>query len=129
MKKNLETSEDIKMFVDAFYEKIQCDDLLSTVFNDVAQVNWNEHLPRMYSFWEMLLLEKSGYAGQPFRPHLIVNQNHRLTPLYFDRWLKLFNETIDTFFEGDKADEAKFKAKNIALTWAHKLDYINKLED
>lgn len=53
--KDITSEADIKLMVDSFYQKVNEDDLLGPVFNDIAQVNWENHLPRMYSFWESLI--------------------------------------------------------------------------
>ena len=125
MKKDIECKEDIQVFVDAFYAKMPSDDLVGHVFMDVAQVDFSKHLPKMYHFWEMLLLGGTNYHGAPMRPHLEINQKIQLTPAHFARWLELFYATLDEYFEGPKTEDAKLKARNIADTWAYKLDYIN----
>lgn len=126
MKKDLENREDIEVLVNNFYDKIRQNETLGYIFNDIAQVDWEKHLPKMYSFWEMILFEKEGYQGQPLRPHLVVNQQHPLTPEHFSLWFQLFESTVNEYFEGEKATEVKSRAKSIALTWASKIDYLNK---
>jgi hemoglobin len=125
MKKDIETKADIQIFVDAFYAKMPSDDLVGHVFMDVAHVDFSKHLPKMYDFWEMLLMDGKNYQGAPMRPHLEINQKLPLTPAHFARWLQLFYATLDEHFEGPKTEDAKLKARNIADTWAYKLDYIN----
>ncbi len=39
-----------------FYQDVAQDDLLGPVFNDVAQVEWSEHLPKLTMFWCRALL-------------------------------------------------------------------------
>jgi hemoglobin len=126
MKKDLENREDIEVLVNNFYDKIRQNETLGYIFNDIAQVDWEKHLPKMYSFWEMILFDKAGYQGQPLRPHLVVNQQHPLTPEHFGLWFQLFESTVNEYFEGEKAIEVKSRAKSIALTWASKIDYLNK---
>lgn len=53
--KNLETRQDIEDLVNRFYDKVQKDETIGFFFNDVAKVDWDHHLPKMYSFWETLL--------------------------------------------------------------------------
>jgi hemoglobin len=125
MKKDLESREDIEVLVNNFYDKIRQNEILGHIFNDVAQVDWEKHLPKMYSFWEMILFDKAGYEGQPLRPHLAINQLHPLTPEHFSLWFQLFESTVDDYFEGEKAIEIKQRAKGIALTWASKINYLN----
>lgn len=124
-KRTLESPEDIRFLVDSFYDKVQADDLIGPVFTDVAQVDWGKHLPKMYAFWENIILGNNAYQGHPFRPHLIVNRQHTLTLDHFERWLQLFTATLTEHFEGAKADEVRMRATQIALVWSNKLEYIN----
>ena len=61
MNKDLENREDIEVLVNSFYGKIRQNEILGHIFNDIAQVDWDKHLPKMYSFWEMILFEKSNF--------------------------------------------------------------------
>ncbi|MDQ1086329.1 group III truncated hemoglobin [Siphonobacter sp. SORGH_AS_0500] len=121
----LDSSEAVRHLVDSFYEKVQKDELLAPIFTDVAQVDWAKHLPKMYGFWENLLLGNNSYHGHPFRPHLIINQKHTLTIEHFERWLTLFTETLAENFEGEGAENARQRATQIALVWNSKLEYLN----
>jgi hemoglobin len=114
MKSDITTSEDIKMLVDGFYQKVIGDPVIGFVFTDVVRVNWEKHLPVMYSFWENMLFFTGSYTGNPMEIHKHI---HRLTPLsveQFERWLKLFTGTVDELFSGEKAELAKERASNIA---------------
>ena len=124
-KRTLDSPEAVRFLVDSFYEKVQVDPLIGPIFTDVAQVDWSKHLPKMYAFWESLILGNNAYDGHPFRPHLIVNQKHTLTIEHFDRWLQLFSATLSEKFTGDAADQVRQRATQIALVWNNKLDYIN----
>lgn len=117
MKKEIKTEEDIKLLVDTFYSKVNDDKLLSPVFNEQAGVDWQEHLPKMYKFWGTQLIGTGNYLGRPFPPHaaLKINAEH------FERWLKLFTETVDELFTGMSAHMAKQKAQNIAAVFQYKL--------
>lgn len=123
--RTLDTPEAIKLLVDSFYEKVQADALLSPIFTDVAQVDWANHLPKMYAFWESIILGNNAYDGHPFRPHLLVNQKHTLTIDHFERWLALFSETITERFTGETAEQVRQRATQIALVWNNKLEYLN----
>ncbi|MGV3773694.1 MAG: group III truncated hemoglobin [Verrucomicrobiales bacterium] len=112
---------DIRTFVDAFYDDVQKDDLLGPVFNDVAQVNWAEHLPLLYQFWNTLLFRTGSYKGQPLSKHLPLP----VTKAHFDRWLSLFCRTIDTHFQGPKAEEAKNFARSIADTFQLRMGLLD----
>jgi hemoglobin len=99
--------EDVKLMVDKFYEKVQFDPLLMPVF---SHVDWPHHLPVMYDFWSSMLLGDQSYRGNPLQKHLPLP----IDKAHFDRWLKLFRETIDENFDGDKAEEVKMRAQSIA---------------
>ncbi len=124
-KRLLDSPEAIRLLVDSFYEKIQVDPLLAPIFTDVAQVDWAHHLPKMYAFWENIILGNNVYHGHPFRPHLLVNQKHTLRVEHFERWLQLFTQTLTERFEGQTADDVRLRATQIAVVWNQKLAYLN----
>ncbi|HNP07263.1 MAG TPA: group III truncated hemoglobin [Cyclobacteriaceae bacterium] len=114
MKKDIEERSDIEKLVNSFYDKVREDNTIGHIFNDVAKVDWPHHLPIMYNFWEMVLFGKGPYKGDPMTKHIQLNQKVILDSTHFDRWKELFFETIDEHFIGDKANEAKLRATNIA---------------
>src|SRR3954466_468713 len=120
MKKSIITSEEVKELVDKFYEKVNADEILSPVFNKEAKVNWETHLPKMYKFWGTQLIGSADYSGRPFPPHMDLNIDSK----HFERWIRLFMETIDENFEGEVAEMAKQKARNIAAIFQYKLGLI-----
>jgi hemoglobin len=122
MKPDITTSEHVKTLIDSFYEKVKVDDVIGYIFNDIAQVDWPHHLPRMYAFWEFLLLSKDTYKGNPMEVHQKLHRQVRLTEGHFDRWLHLFHETVDEHFEGLVAQDAKNRSNLIVLTWKPKFD-------
>lgn len=117
MKPDIETPEDIENMVNNFYSKVNDDLLLSPIFNEMAEVDWPHHLPKMYQFWNFIILGIPGYKGQPFPPHTRFS----LTALHFQKWLQLFKENVDDMFEGPNAEIAKSKAVHIAGVFQHKL--------
>lgn len=109
-KEDISSREDIKLLVDTFYEQVKQDDIIGHIFNNIIGEDWSHHLPLMYQFWEMVLLGKEGYAGNPVRKHVEVDQKTTLAEEHYDRWLLLWNTTVDSLFVGDKAEEAKKRA-------------------
>lgn len=120
--RDIENINDIKKMVDVFYEKVRKDDLIGPIFNDKIQNHWSEHLSKLYSFWQGMLLGEKTYSGFPFPPHAQLP----IRKEYFDRWLDLFTETVDELFRGSVADEAKSRANKIAGVFQEKLAYIRK---
>ncbi|MEZ4722380.1 MAG: group III truncated hemoglobin [Flavobacteriales bacterium] len=117
--KQLQTIDDIKTLVDAFYARIREDELLAPVFNQIIEDRWPEHLEKMYRFWQTVLLNEHTYHGSPFAPHakLDVNKAH------FERWIDLFYQTIDEYFTGTVADEAKWRAARMAEMFHFKIEH------
>jgi len=114
------TIDDIKLLVDTFYQRIQTDELLGPIFNERIQDKWPVHLEKMYRFWQTVLLEEYTYNGAPFPPHAKLP----VGPEHFAHWLKLFTQTIDELFTGDKADEAKWRAGKMATMFMAKIEYF-----
>ena len=122
MKRDIQSAEDVRLLVDTFYTKVNSDPLLSPVFNQYAQINWETHLPKMVQFWSSILLDSNEYRGQPFEKH--AKHAMQISGEHFDRWLNLFEETLNELFIGEKADLALTRAKNIGAIFNYKLDLI-----
>lgn len=114
MKKDITDRADIQLLVDTFYTKVRADETIGYLFNDVAKVNWELHLPRMYDFWENILFQTGGFKGNPMVAHVKLHQQSPLTAAHFEQWLKLFLATVDELFEGDKTELIKQRARSIA---------------
>ncbi len=119
MKKDIQDLNDIKLLVDTFYGKVRENPMLKDIFNTIIQDRWPEHLAKMYNFWQTVLLEEHTYYGSPFVPHakLPVDLEH------FDKWLLLFNSTVDDLFEGEKAEKAKWQGQRMAEMFHSKIEY------
>lgn len=123
MRPDIQTTDDVKALIDLFYENVRADAQIGYIFNEVAQVDWAHHLPVMYKFWEFLLLgTPDAYRGNPIEKHNELHARHRLKASDFDQWVTLFKASVDTLFEGSKAEDAKFRAFAIAETWKPKFD-------
>ncbi|MEZ4841275.1 MAG: group III truncated hemoglobin [Flavobacteriaceae bacterium] len=51
---DITNKHDIELLVNTFYDKVKTNKII-IFFNDVAKVDWEHHLPKMYSFWASLL--------------------------------------------------------------------------
>lgn len=120
---DIQTPADIKLLIDTFYDRIKSDEQIGYIFNDIAHVNWEHHLPIMCAFWEFMLLNNADtYRGNPIEKHLALHAKHPLKIADFDRWVNIFQSTVDALFVGSTAETAKFKAYSIAEVWKHKFD-------
>ncbi|MBK7099500.1 MAG: group III truncated hemoglobin [Sphingobacteriales bacterium] len=118
-KKDIENLDDIKKLVDSFYSKVRKDELIGPVFEEKIADRWPSHLEKMYTFWQTVLLDERTYYGSPFPPHAGLNIDNE----HFEVWLTLFDETLDEYFEGEIADEARWRAEKMADMFLRKLDY------
>lgn len=118
-KKDIQSLDDIQLLVNSFYAAVRNNTLLGPIFNERIGDRWTAHLEKMYRFWQTVLLEDHTYFGSPFPPHaqLPVNQVH------FDTWLQLWHGTIDLYFKGKKADEAKWRGDKMAAMFSYKISY------
>jgi hemoglobin len=113
--------DDVKLLVNSFYGKVREDEILAGLFNNRIGDRWPEHLEKMYRFWQTVLLGEHTYYGAPFVPHAQLPVQH----MHFERWMELFNSTVDELFAGEKADEAKWRGKKMAEIFEMKIE-MNK---
>ncbi len=111
---------DVVKLVDSFYEKVRADALLAPEF---SHLDWATHMPTMYNFWASMLFGDMSYQGNPFSKHANLNIN----ATHFARWLMLFHQTVDDWFEGAKAQEVKDRAGSIAGVFQHRLGLMDGL--
>lgn len=120
MKRDIENMDDIKLMVDTFYQRIRENEVLGPIFQERIENRWQEHLDKMYRFWQTILLGERTYTGAPFPPHakMPIDESH------FIIWVKHFTQTVDDFFEGENAEEAKKRATLMAAIFNSKLEYF-----
>jgi hemoglobin len=122
---DIATREDCEALVRAFYSQALEDPVIGFLFTDVAQLDLEHHLPRIASFWETVLLGARSYGGGAFRPHLELNLKVRLRRGHFERWLWLWEGTVDAGFAGPVADESKRHATRVANAFFERIEAIN----
>lgn len=118
-KRDIEGIGDIKLLVNAFYDKIRNDNFLASIFNERIQDRWPQHLEKMYTFWQTVLLGEHTYFGSPFPPHAKLQVDHA----HFTQWLALFAQTLDEMFYGEKAKEALWRANKMAELFEIKIKH------
>jgi hemoglobin len=107
---DIETPEDIRKLVDTFYTRVRADELIGPIFNGIIGDDWETHLPKMYSFWGMSLLGEGGYRGNAVQKHVAIDKQQPLETPHFSRWISLWEETVESLFQGKIAEDAKKKA-------------------
>ncbi len=108
--RDIENRADLESLLRSFYSVVTTDELISHHF---ADLDLETHLPIITDFWEKVLFGKQVYFGDPFLVHKRLDQQNSLEESHFDRWVKVFHLSVDSGFEGTKADEAKQMARQI----------------
>ena len=80
MKKEIENADDIKLLVNSFYEKVRNSEI-GYLFDKIAGVDWESHLPVMYSFWETTIFAEGSYRGNPIEKHETLHKQEPLQHL------------------------------------------------
>lgn len=113
---DIETAADCERLVRAFYGKAMVDEEIGWIFTDVAQLDLEEHIPVIASFWATNLLGTKSYRGGAFGVHGRLHQKAEggLRKEYFERWLVLWCQTVDELFDGPLAAAAKVHALRVA---------------
>lgn len=122
---DIQSRADIELLMATFYEKVKKDDTIGYIFNDIAKINWEHHIPIICDFWETLLLNATSYSKNAMAVHYTLNRKIPLEEKHFQRWLQLFFETVDDLFSGNTATMAKKKAKSIASLMQFKMAQEN----
>lgn len=115
MKNDIRNRDDVALLVNTFYTKIRANDELGPIFNNAIS-DWDSHLIHLTNFWESQLFRKNVFSGNPLKKHVEVdaNNDNTLSNDLFGLWLQFWLETLDELFEGELADLAKDRARNIA---------------
>jgi hemoglobin len=112
---------DVHDLIVGFYREVVFDDLLGPVFEEVAEVDWSAHIPKLIDYWCRVLLGQPGYDGFILGPHRQVHEREAFRLELFDRWYLLFVEAIDDEWSGPVAERAKAHAARMAVTLSRRL--------
>jgi len=123
---DITSRNDIATLVNAFYEKVRCNAIIGHYFKEVIDVDWEKHLPVMYDFWEGVVFGSSAYTGNPINAHKKIHALNAFTKSDFEEWLRLFHETTDELFAGEKSALIKQRATSIATVMQLKIIHNNQ---
>lgn len=115
-RRDIESRDDIETLMKGFYDRMIRDNVIGFIFTHYAKLDLESHLPIVADFWETVLFQKSVYKRGPkaMEVHLDLNKTVALRKQHFIRWLYIFHNTVDEFFEGVKAEKAKERSSSIA---------------
>lgn len=125
-KSDVKNRADIQSIVERFYELSFQDERLGDIFKNIAPLHLEEHIPLVVNFWEGIVFDVYTYKGNVTEKHFSVNSLTPLTKFDFDLWLSYWQQAIDELFEGEFAENMKYRANSIANIMSYKLDYINQ---
>ncbi|MEV4417808.1 group III truncated hemoglobin [Catellatospora sp. NPDC049609] len=121
MRTDIADRADITALVTDFYTRVYADELLGPIFVDVARLDLTAHLPIMCDFWESVLLRAGTYRRNALTPHVALSRRATLERRHFDRWLRLWHDTVDERHAGPLAEQAKRQAVRIAASLRRRL--------
>ncbi|MGC8749978.1 group III truncated hemoglobin [Hydrotalea sp.] len=124
-KNDITNRDDLLALMEAFYAKALKDELIQHFFNEVAHLNLKTHLPIIVNFWESVLFETATYKGNAMAVHQHLHQLSPFKQVHFNRWVSLFQQTVDELFAGENAEKIKQRAQSIATIMALKTIYKN----
>lgn len=119
----LVSEADIRSLVDLFYERVRGDDTLGPIFARHV-TDWSLHLPKMYDFWSTVILKSGRYAGRPFEAHERIPG---LKPMHFERWLALWEQTVNRVIDEKARGAFVIAAQRMAASISSRLGAADRL--
>jgi hemoglobin len=118
------TQPQIQKLVSNFYAKVQNDEILGPIFNEIAKVDWEHHLPLLTQFWSSVMLGTKQYSGNPMQKHIELARKTNLAPEHFARWLELFSQEANVCLSEKAAQLIINRASLIASAIQQRLSLI-----
>ena len=110
--RDIATGNDVGVLVHRFYRRAIPDPLLGPVFEGFG-VDWPRHLPKLVAYWEHVLLDHPGIATNTVGVHGRVQNVAPFGQNHIDRWVELWERTVDELYAGPVADLAKTRARQV----------------
>lgn len=121
--KDIQSRKDIEFLVNIFYSEIKKNKEIGFFFTEISQLNFDDHLPKMYNFWESIIFKKASYSGNPMLSHILLNKKSsiKIEEKHFNIWISLWRKTVKANFKGENAEEAIQRAEQIAQLIQYKI--------
>jgi hemoglobin len=115
------TADEIKNLVNAFYAKVQNDEILGPVFEQEMTEDWDRHLEKMSNFWTTVMFGVPLYKGNPVAAHQKIPT---ISKDHFDHWLALFRQTLEEVCPNNEHVDAFYRrATNMARVMTQAIGY------
>lgn len=131
MKFDIETREDIDQLMLSFYERAMRDEVIGYIFTDVAKLDLEKHLPIIGDFWDSMIFGSGKYQKHGRHPMMIHGELSAKSPLdfrHFNRWLEIFDTTVDEMFSGERAEMIKMRAEMVANRMLNFVSGVSSVE-
>jgi len=105
----------------AFYREVVFDDLLGPYFNEVAEVDWAAHIPKLIDYWCWTLFGTAGFVGEVAKAHRLLHSLEPIRPEFCERWYQLWIGCIHARWRGPVAQRAEAHAADLMTAMARRL--------
>lgn len=119
--RDIENEKDLKAIMESFYSKLLSDERIAYFFDTIIKNDLDKHLDDLTSFWAQMLLGKHGYEKNVMKIHQEVDEKHKMSAEHFEIWKTYFDETIDSMYTGECAQNMKDRAYSIAYLMKTKI--------
>lgn len=119
--RDLDGVEEVQEMVTRLYVDIVQDELLGPYFDFGPDfIDWLAHIGNVTDYWSHVLLYAPGYPIDTIERHRPLHDRDPFTPDLFDRWLQIFEDTVDGGWSGPVATRAKKRATGMAWAMAQR---------
>ncbi len=101
----------IHILVHSFYGTIRKHPRLGQIFEKRLAGRWTEHLAKMETFWQSVLLKNGTYKGKPVPAHLKLKE---VASSDYGEWLDVFRPVTRAIFVPELSEEIIPIAERIA---------------
>ena len=123
---DLDDPVEVAELVTRFYRQIAQDERFHHYFGVLARVDWDAHTRDLTKFWVgALLSERDRDPASVFEAHRWLHEASAFDADLFDRWLEIFDTTLDEGWCGPGAERARRRAHGYAWAMAKRLADID----
>lgn len=116
------THDKLAEFVTRFYRDIAQDDRFHHWFETIAHVDWHAHTAELTDFWAGMLLDlPHRHADEVIEAHRWLHDTDPFDEALFERWLEIFDATLDEGWSGPMTDVARRRGHGMAWAMAKRL--------
>ena len=126
MKEDINSREDLDRLVRHFYDFLLADERMEPIFTSVAKIDLESHFPHLVEFWHSLIFMTGAYKRNVMDKHLSLHLKYPLQEEHFQIWLNYFYRAVDDLFSGPRSEDAKSRAKSMALLMQVKIRQMDQ---